>query len=88
LLELNTGKQLCAVISGLSRIQNAGGIDYSTTNNYHNIAANYAAPEVLWSVQGREIIPAHYANDIYSLGCIMYFMMTGEEPWSGMQKMR
>lgn len=63
---------------GLARITEPG--DPSTTRFRSEGSSNYAAPEQL----ARS--PSSPANDIYALGCIMYFLLTHEHPPKSMER--
>lgn len=42
---------------------------------YREMSENFASPELFYDKN------ASYKSDVWSLGCLLYFMVTKAEPW-------
>ena len=72
-------KQVMILDFGLAKIASEKGIDAGLTGNGQMLGTPaYMAPE-----QSLDAAKADIRADIYSLGCTLYFLLTGEPPFKG-----
>ncbi len=79
-LLLNESEQIKILDMGLARFQNSdkGKADSNDLNQNVIGTVDYMAPEV--AEDSANVSPQ---SDIYSLGCVMFFLLTGEIPFPG-----
>ncbi len=81
-LILEKSKSIKVLDLGLARLRNvdnSGQADCSLTDSGHVLGtARFMAPE-----QARSAVSADERADIYSLGCTLYFLLTGQPPFRG-----
>lgn len=71
--ELNT--KLCDL--GISRLAKVSLQKEGQSTSVHGFAPKYSAPEIF---DGKEI----KTTDIWSFGCLLLHLYSGEVPWSGL----
>ncbi|HEY1380618.1 MAG TPA: serine/threonine-protein kinase [Gemmataceae bacterium] len=66
---------------GLARLGVSGGGDDDSIRSGENVVMG--TPDYLSPEQGRDLAAADIRSDLYSLGCTLYYLLTGEVPFPG-----
>ncbi|KAG1737451.1 kinase-like domain-containing protein [Suillus lakei] len=71
----------CLADFGISNLMT----ESNPTFSYHLGAVRWAAPELFVNPDGQVVQCATKSSDIYSLGCIMLQILSGQVPWSAIR---